>query len=95
MLVSLLESAKDEKRIVASCRALGQIADPASIEPLAPILAPQGFFSFLNRRSPLVRATAAFALAQIADPRVAEVLARHVEDDDSRVRQAARDVVNG
>ena len=95
VLVSLLESAKDEKRIIASCRALGQIADPASIEPLAQILAPQGFFSFLKKRSPLVRATAAFALAQISDPRVAEVLARHLEDDDSRVRQAARDVVNG
>jgi len=95
VLVSLLESAKDEKRVIASCRALGQIADPASIEPLAQILAPQGFFSFLKKRSPLVRATAAFALAQISNPRVAEVLARHVEDDDSRVRQAARDFVNG
>ncbi len=95
VLVSLLESAKDQKRIIASCRALGQIADPASIEPLAQILAPQGFFSFLKKRSPLVRATAAFALAQMSDPRVAEVLARHLEDDDSRVRQAARDVVNG
>ncbi len=95
VLVSLLESAKDEKRVIASCRALGQIADPASIEPLAQILAPQGFFSFLRKRSPLVRATAAFALAQISHPRVAEVLARHVDDDDSRVRQAARDVVNG
>ena len=93
VLVSLLESAKDEKRVIASCRALGQIADPASIEPLAQILAPQGFFSFLRKRSPLVRATAAFALAQIPHPRVAEVLARHVEDNDSRVRQAARDVV--
>ena len=95
VLVSLLESAKDEKRIIASCRALGQIADPASIEPLAQILALPGFFSFLKKRSPLIRATAAFALAQISDPRVAEVLARHLEDDDSRVRQAARDVVNG
>ena len=95
VLVSLLESAKDEKRIIASCRVLGQIADPASIEPLAQILAPPGFFSFLKKRSPLIRATAAFALAQISDPRVAEVLARYLEDDDSRVRQAARDVVNG
>lgn len=95
VLVSLLESAKDEKRIIASCRALGHIADPASIEPLAQILTPQGFFSFFKKRSPLVRATAAFALAQISDPRVAEVLARHLEDDDSRVRQVARDVVNG
>ncbi|MFB3067890.1 MAG: HEAT repeat domain-containing protein, partial [Acidobacteriota bacterium] len=94
VLVSLLESAKDQKRIIASCRALGQIADPASIEPLAQLLAPQGFFSFLKKRSPLVRATAAFALAQMSDPRVAEVLARHVDDDDSRVRQAARDVVD-
>jgi HEAT repeat protein len=95
VLVPLLQSAKDEKRVIASCRALGQIADPASIEPLAQILAPQGFFSLLKKRSPLVRATAAFALAQISHPRVAEVLARHVDDDDDRVRQTARDAVNG
>jgi len=95
VLVSLLDSSKDEKRVIASCRALGQIADPVSIEPLAQILVPQGFFSFLKKRSPLVRATAAFALAQIAHPRVAEVLARHLDDNDSRVRQTARDIVNG
>jgi HEAT repeat protein len=95
VLVSLLESAKDEKRVIASCRALGQIADPVSIEPLAQILVPHGFFSFIKKRSSLVRATAAFALAQISHPRVAEVLARHLKDDDSRVRQTARDVVNG
>ena len=95
VLLSLLESARDEKRVIAFCRALGQIADPLSIEPLAQILVPQGFFSFRKKRSPLVRATAAFALAQIAHPRVAEVLALHVDDDDSRVRQTAHDVVNG
>ncbi len=95
VLVSLLESAQDEQRVIASCRALGLIADPVSIEPLAQILAPRSFFSFHKKKSPLVRATAAFALAQISHPRVAEVLARHLEDDDSRVRQAARDVVNG
>jgi HEAT repeat protein len=42
----------------------------------------------------LVRAAAASALAQISHPKVAKVLARHLEDRDSRVRQIAREIVN-
>ncbi len=92
VLVPLLESAKGTERVIAACRALGQIADPASIEPLARIISTGGFFSLQKKRSPLVRATAAFALAQISDPRVIKILARHMEDSDSRIRQTARDV---
>ena len=94
-LVSLLDSAKETERLIACCRALGQIADPASIEPLAKIMAPEGFFSFRKKRSSLVRATGAFALAQISHPQAVEVLAGYVDDREWRVRQTARDVVNG
>ena len=93
VLVLLLDSAKETEHVIAACRALGQIADPASIEPLARIISTGGFFSFQKKRSPLVRATAAFALAQIADPRVVKILARHMEDSDSRIRQTAREIV--
>lgn len=93
-LVSLLDSSKETERLIACCRALGQIADPASIEPLAKIIAPGGFFSIRKRKNTIVRATAAFALAQIHHPSVAEVLALYVEDRDPRVRQIARDQVN-
>jgi len=80
---------------VAACRALGQIADPASIEPLAKVIAPTSFFSFQKRRDPLVRATAAFALAQIPDPRVTEILSTHLQDSDWRIRQTAQEIVKG
>ncbi|MCZ6484624.1 MAG: HEAT repeat domain-containing protein, partial [Acidobacteria bacterium] len=93
VLVPLLEFAKGTERVIAACRALGQIADPASIEPLAKIISTGGFFSLQRKRSPLVRATAAFALAQISDPRVVKFLARHMEDSDSRIRQTAHDIV--
>jgi diguanylate cyclase (GGDEF)-like protein len=94
VLVSVLESSKEIGRLIACCRALGQIADPAAIEPLAKMLAPGGLLSLRKKRSSLVRATAASALAQIPDPRVAEVLAPCVEDRDPRVRQVARGLVN-
>ncbi|MCH7646742.1 MAG: HEAT repeat domain-containing protein [Nitrospinae bacterium] len=95
VLVSLLDSAKETDRVVAACRALGQIADPASIEPLAKVIAPIGFLSFQKPKNPLVRATAAFALAQIPDPRVTEILSTHLQDKDWRIRQTAHEIVNG
>ena len=95
VLVALLHSAKERDRLVAACRALGQIADPASVDPLAKVIAPRGFFSFQKPKDPLVRATAAFALAQIPDPRVAEVLTPHLKDSDWRIRQTAQEIVNG
>ena len=93
-LVSMMDSTQDSERLIACCRVLGQIADPASIESLANIITPGGFFSFRKRKNALVRATAAFALTQIDHPKVAEVLALYVEDRDPRVRQIARHHVN-
>jgi len=91
LLVSLLNSVKEIDRLIACCRALGQIADPAGIEPLAKLMVTRSFFTFRKRKNPLLRATAAFALAQISHPRVAEVFSLYLEDRDPRVRQSARD----
>jgi HEAT repeat protein len=91
VLVSLLNTMNDTERVVACCRALGQIADPASITPLAKILAlPKGLLAFRQKRSPLVRATAAFALGQIPHPQAAKALAAHINDQDPRVKKIAR-----
>ena len=90
VLVSILESSKELERMIACCRALGQIADPAAIEPLAQILARAGFLSLRKKRSSSVRAAAAFALAQIPDPRAAEILDLYADDPDPRVRQVAQ-----
>ena len=46
-----------------------------------------------KRRNPQVRATAAFALAQIPHPRIAEILSPFVEDQDLRVKEIARNRV--
>jgi diguanylate cyclase (GGDEF)-like protein len=92
-LISLLKSTQDTERLIACCRVLGQIADPAAIEPLTKIMAPGGFLSFRKKRNTRVRAIAAFALAQIDHPKVAEVFALYVQDRDPRVRQIARDQV--
>ncbi len=93
VLVSLLESSKEIERLIACCRALGQIADPTAIEPLAKMLAPGGLLSLRKKQSSAVRAAAGFALAQISDPRVVEALAPYVDDLDPRIRQVARALV--
>jgi diguanylate cyclase (GGDEF)-like protein len=90
VLLSLLESSKEAERLIACCRALGQIADPAAIEPLAKMLSPGSILSFRKRRSSAIRAAAAFALAQISHPRVAEVLVPYADDHDPRIRQIAK-----
>jgi diguanylate cyclase (GGDEF)-like protein len=90
VLLSLLESSKEVERLIACCRALGQIADPAAIEPLAKMLSPGSILSLRKRRSSAIRAAAAFALAQIPHSRVSEVLAPYADDRDPRVRQIAR-----
>jgi HEAT repeat protein len=87
-LVSIMQSAKNEEVVVACCQSIGLIANSASIEPLAKLLASKGFLR-RQRHSADVRATAALALAQINHPRVAAVLANYANDNDPRVRQIA------
>jgi HEAT repeat protein len=93
VLISLIESSKEVERLIACCRALGQIADPAAIEPLAKLLSPGRILSLRKRKSSAVRAAAAFALAQVPNARVSEVLAPYADDRDPRVRQIARSQV--
>ncbi len=88
-VVSVLNSTTDAERVVACCRALGLLGDPAGIEPLGKIVAPRGMF-VRKRWSTQVRAIAAFALGQIPDPGVAEALAPVVDDPDPRIREIAR-----
>jgi diguanylate cyclase (GGDEF)-like protein len=92
-LVTVLNSSRDTERYIASCRALGERGDPAGIEALANMLNSRGFFTFRKKRSALLRATAAFSLSCIADPRVKDVLAAFVDDHEPRVRRIAREVM--
>jgi HEAT repeat protein len=89
-IASILESTKDTRLMMACCQALGQIGEPAGVEPLLKILKGKGSFFRRQRRNPQIRATAAFALAQIPHPRVAEMLSPYVDDPDTRVREIAR-----
>ncbi|MDA2910513.1 diguanylate cyclase [Nitrospiraceae bacterium AH_259_D15_M11_P09] len=93
LLVSVLTSTKETEKAVACCQALGQIADPNSIESLAKILVQKGWFLVTKRWNGEVRGTAAYALRQISDPRVAKVLKPLANDRDPRVKQIARTFV--
>ena len=90
VLTRLLNATHDTKLMMACCQALGQIGEPAGVEPLVNILKGKGSFFRRKRRSPQVRATAAFALAQIPHPRIPEILSRYVDDRDLRVKEIAR-----
>jgi diguanylate cyclase (GGDEF)-like protein len=89
-IVSVMDHTKDTKLLMACCQALGQIGEPSGVEPLLNLLKGKGSFFRRHRKNPQIRATAAFALAQIPHPRVAEMLSPFVEDPDPRVREIAR-----
>lgn len=89
-LIDLLDSTKEDELRIACCRALGQVASAAAIEPLSRLLVPQGFFPFRKRRHPDVRAAAAYAMGRISHPDVRGILAHFVEDKDPRVQEIAR-----
>jgi len=92
-LLSLLENQKKNDLLAGCCRALGQIGDPACIEPLTKILTQQGLFARLKSGWAEVRATAAYALSQISHPQAAEVLITLENDSDPRVREAAQKIL--
>jgi HEAT repeat protein len=92
-LMDLLDSTKEDELCIVCCRALGQIASPAAIEPLTRLLVPQGFFPFRRKRHPDVRAAAAYAIGRISHPDVRGILANFVEDKDPRVQEIARSAV--
>jgi HEAT repeat protein len=92
-LSTLLSATKDEKLSIACCQALGQIASPTSIEPLSNILDPKGFFLLRKKRSPQVRAAAAFALGQISHPQVPQVLTPLLNDGDPRVQEIVKSIL--
>jgi HEAT repeat protein len=93
VLAAVLSKAKEPEIQMACCQALGQIADPAGMDILIRILTPKGLLSLQKKYTDNLRAAAAFALARIPHPRVAEVMKSFAEDGDSRVRQAARAVL--
>jgi len=90
VLIPLLDATNDTRLMTACCQALGQIGEPAGVEPLLNILKGKGSFFRRKRRSPQVRAAAAFALAQIPHPRIPEILAPFVDDRDLRIKEIAR-----
>jgi diguanylate cyclase (GGDEF)-like protein len=92
-LISLLENGKRNDFLAACCRSLGQIGDPACIQPLMKVLTQQGLFARMKSGWAEVRAAAAYALSQIPHPRAAEVLISLENDSDPRVREAAQKVM--
>jgi HEAT repeat protein len=89
-LISILKTATEPERAIACSQALGQLGDPACIEALSRILTEKKMLVFSRRWNDQVRATAAFALGQISNPRAKQALARCKNDPDPRIREIAR-----
>ena len=89
-LVSALEVSKDPERAIACAQALAQLGDAVAVPALERVLSARKFPLFGAKRwDDQVRATAAFALAQIGGNRAKAVLAKVADDADPRIRQIA------
>jgi diguanylate cyclase (GGDEF)-like protein len=89
-LASILEETEDPRIAIACCQALGDLGQPACIEPLARVLKQKRGFIIRRRRwDEQTRATAALALKQIPDRRASDILASYTKDRHTRVRQVA------
>lgn len=88
-LTGILEETDDEKITIACCQALGELRHPAGIDALDNVLAQRKPPFFRRRWSQQARVTAVMALKQIQHPRAAQVVARHADDSDPRVRMLA------
>lgn len=75
-----------EKSRIAAVVALGRLADPRGLEPLARAL--------LNDPSAVVRGVAASALGHLGDVRAVTVLERALDDPSESVRSRARDAID-
>lgn len=92
-ITDLMLTTKEDALRVACCRALGQIAKPECIEPLQTVLSKKSFLNRKHRFSQKARATAAFALGNIRQKKAIKILSGYVNDEDQRVSEIAKAVV--
>ena len=89
-LISTLEVTDEPERAIACAQALAQLGDPVAVPALETVLTARRFPIFGGKRwDEQVRATAAFALAQIGGERAKRALKKMVDDPDPRIRQIA------
>jgi hypothetical protein len=93
-LIQILDQTDDEAVMTAVCRAMGQIGDGAFILPLQNVLRAKRSMLFRKSRASQVRVAAAYAIAQINDPRSEKILKALTKDNDPRVREAARNLMD-
>jgi HEAT repeat protein len=89
-LTGILEETEDSRIAIACCQALGDLGQPACIDPLARVLKQRKGLIIRRRRwDEQTRATAALALKQIPDRRASDILSDFAKDRHTRVRQVA------
>ena len=89
-LISTLVVTDEPERAIACSQALAQLGDPVAVPALEAVLTARKFPILGGKRwDDQVRATAAFALAQIGGERAKRVLKKVADDPDPRIRQIA------
>jgi diguanylate cyclase (GGDEF)-like protein len=89
-LCNILTSTRQPERLIAACKSLGQIGDPSCIDSLFQLVSPRGLLSLGRKPNPSVRAAAAYALANITDPRVEQLFTSLIADRDPTIAEIAR-----
>ncbi|MDA8403229.1 MAG: HEAT repeat domain-containing protein, partial [Desulfobacteraceae bacterium] len=91
-LIQIGEQTDAKELLVAVCRTMGQIADPAFVTTLENILLPRRRLFFQKKTDVPVRIAALYAVSQIPDPRVRPLLMALADDPDSRIREVVKNL---
>ncbi len=89
-LIAIMEKSEEKEVIVATCRAMGQIADPLFVVPLEKLLLPKRRLLFQKKMETAARVAAVYAVSQIKDSRVTVLLSALAQDPDYRVREVLK-----
>lgn len=91
-LIRMAEQTDAKELLIAVCRAMGQVADPAFVTTLENILLPRRRLFFQKKSDPSVRIAALYAASRIPDPRVNPLLLALAEDPDLRIREVVKNL---
>lgn len=94
-LAGIIKTSDVKERLIAACRALGQIGGTGWLPAISRILNPKRRLFFRPRYDPAVRVAAVYAISQLPDAHTQHWIKALAKDSDPRIREAVKNLKKG